>query len=70
MLFRIIIIQKLCIPSVKGCRGKTLPQAKASSAGHFHNTTFKRPRQDDGLYKSRSIFVKNKLCLNQWCSGE
>ena len=58
MLSCTITVQKLRIPSLKGCRGKTLPQAKASPTGHFYHNKFEGTSQDDRLYKSRSVFVK------------
>jgi len=50
-----ITVQKLRIPSLKGCRGKTLPQAKASPTGHFYHNKFEGTSQDDGLYRNRSM---------------
>jgi len=55
MLLWTIMVQRLRIPSLKGCRGKTLPQAKASPTGHFHHNRFWGASQDDGLYRNRSV---------------
>jgi len=55
MLLWTIMVQRLRIPSLKGCRGKTLPQAKAFPAGHFYHNKFEGTSQDDGLYRNRSM---------------